>query len=73
MQSISPEIIFRGKDAWSQALPQIPNITKKPLILGRSINTQNLRNKILEMFFYNQAEPIKIWNKKISKIFYENK
>ena len=46
MQSISPEIIFRGKDAWEKALPQITKLTKNPLILGRSIFTNNLRNKI---------------------------
>ncbi len=47
MQSISPEIIFRGKDAWEKALPQISKLTQSPLILGRSIRTYNLRNKIL--------------------------
>ena len=46
MHSISPETIFRGNDAWARALPQINKITKKPLILGRSIQTLNLRNKI---------------------------
>ena len=46
MQSISPEIIFRGTDAWEKAIPQISYLTKRPLILGRSIQTQNLRNKI---------------------------
>ena len=46
MQSISPEIIFRGSDAWDKALPQIIKLTKSPLILGRSIYTQNLRSKI---------------------------
>jgi len=48
MQSISPEAVFRGNDAWEQALPQITKLTKSPLILGRSKNTLNLRNKILE-------------------------
>ena len=48
MQSISPEIIFRGNDAWEKALPSITNLTKKPLILGRSFNTHDLRNKILK-------------------------
>ena len=47
MQSISPEIIFRGNDAWQQSLPYIVKLTKKPLILGRTIRTNNLRNKIL--------------------------
>ena len=46
MQSISPETIFRGNDAWEEALPQIANLTKSPLILGRSIHTNNIKNKI---------------------------
>jgi len=46
MQSISPEIIFRGESAWERALPQITKFTKSPLIIGRSIATQNLRNRI---------------------------
>jgi len=46
MQAISPEIIFRGNDAWEEALPLISRITKSPLILGRSSYTQKLRKKI---------------------------
>jgi glycerol dehydrogenase-like iron-containing ADH family enzyme len=46
MQSISPETIFRGHRAWEKSIPQITKITNKPLILGRSIYTNNLRNKI---------------------------
>ena len=46
MQSISPEIIFRGNDAWENALPQIAKLTKSPFVLGRSIYTNDLRNKI---------------------------
>ena len=46
MQLISPEIIFRGNEAWEKSLSQITRFTKSPLILGRSINTHNLRNKI---------------------------
>ncbi len=46
MQSISPEIIFRGSYAWQESLPQITKLTKSPLILGRGFNTNNLRNKI---------------------------
>ena len=48
MQSISPETIFRGKDAWTKALPQIADLTKSPLVLGRSIYTNYLRNKIFK-------------------------
>jgi len=46
MQSISPETIFRGNDAWEESLPLITKLTKSPLILGRGIHTDNLRNKI---------------------------
>ena len=46
MQSISPETIFRGDYAWEKSLPKITKLTKNPLILGRSINTNNLRKKI---------------------------
>ena len=46
MQSISPEIIFRGDDAWEKSLPIITKLTKSPLILGRSFHTNNLKNKI---------------------------
>ena len=48
MQSISPEIIFRGSNAWEEALPRIINLTKSPLILGRSTYTKELRNKIFK-------------------------
>ena len=48
MQSISPEVVFRGKNAWLEALPKITKLTKRPLILGRSKNTNYLRKKIYE-------------------------
>ena len=46
MQSISPEIIFRGNDAWEKSLPLISKLTKSPLILGRGVKTNNLRKQI---------------------------
>ena len=46
MQLISPETIYRGSYAWEKSLPQITKLTKSPLILGRGINTKNIRNKI---------------------------
>ena len=46
MQSISPETLFRGNNAWQESLPQIIKLTKRPLILGRGICTNILRNKI---------------------------
>ena len=46
MQSISPETIFRGNFAWEKSLPQITKLAKSPLILGRGIQTNDLRNYI---------------------------
>ena len=46
MQSISPEIIFRGDYAWEKSLPQITKLPKSPLVLGRGLQTDSLRNKI---------------------------
>ena len=46
MQSISPEIIFRGNDAWEKALPQIVKFTKSPLILGRTVQVNDIKKKI---------------------------
>ncbi len=46
MQSISPETIYRGNNAWEKSLPQITKIAKSPLILGRGTHTNYLRNKI---------------------------
>ena len=46
MQSISPEVIFRGNYAWEKSLPKITKLTKSPIILGRGIHTNYLRNKI---------------------------
>ena len=46
MQSISPGTIYRGINAWEESLPQITKLTKSPLILGRGIQTNNLRNNI---------------------------
>ena len=48
MQSISPESVFRGKNSWYKALPHIKNLTKRPLVLGRSVSTYYLRNKIIK-------------------------
>ena len=46
MQLISPEKIFRGNGAWVKALPQIKKVSKRPLLLGRSLATNKIRQKI---------------------------
>ncbi len=46
MQLISPEKIFRGNGAWLEALPHIKKLSKRPLILGKSLLTKNIRQKV---------------------------
>ena len=46
MHLISPEKIFRGSNAWLDALPHIKKISKRPLVLGRSLSTNEIRQKI---------------------------
>ena len=46
MQLISPEKIFRGNGAWLKALPHIKKLSKRPLLLGRSLATNKIREKI---------------------------
>jgi len=46
MLAISPETIYRGNSAWEKSLTQITKLTNSPIILGRGIQTNNLRNNI---------------------------
>ena len=46
MQLISPEKIFRGNNAWKKSLTHIKKISKRPLLLGRSLSTKNIRHQI---------------------------
>ena len=46
MQLISPDKIFRGSGAWLKAIPEIKKISRRPLIIGRSLSTSNLRQEI---------------------------
>ena len=46
MQLISPEKIFRGNGAWLKALPHIKKISRRPLLLGKSLSTNNIRQQV---------------------------
>tara|TARA_Y100000589_G_scaffold321139_1_gene352051 strand:- start:6276 stop:7367 length:1092 start_codon:yes stop_codon:yes gene_type:complete len=48
MQLISPSKILRGENAWINSIPEIIKLTKSPLLIGRSLNTKELRFKILK-------------------------
>ncbi len=46
MQLISPEKVFRGNEAWLNAIPHIKKICRRPLLLGRSTSTNKIRQQI---------------------------
>ncbi len=56
MQLISPEKIFRGKDAWLKAIPEIKKFCRRPLILGRSLSTNHLRHCIYKDLVENNLD-----------------
>ena len=56
MHLISPEKIFRGSGAWLRALPEIKKISKRPLLLGRSLSTNDIRQKIYKKLHYENFE-----------------
>ena len=41
--NISPSKVVRGKEAWTKSLNLISKLSKKPLILGRSVSTKKIR------------------------------
>ncbi|MFY8148784.1 MAG: iron-containing alcohol dehydrogenase family protein [Prochlorococcaceae cyanobacterium] len=41
--AIAPGRVLRGPGAWAEALPQLPELTRRPLLLGRSAATRSLR------------------------------
>ena len=42
-QQIAPALVLRGPGAWQQALPEIAGLCRRPLLLGRSAATAELR------------------------------
>ena len=45
---ISPQNILRGGDAWEKAKHLIPDICKRPLLIGRSKETYPIRERLKE-------------------------
>ena len=43
---ISPLEVIRGKNAWIKSLETISNLCRKPLLIGRSTSTKNLRSSL---------------------------
>tara|TARA_Y100000589_G_scaffold254436_1_gene243273 strand:- start:1241 stop:2332 length:1092 start_codon:yes stop_codon:yes gene_type:complete len=46
MQLISPTKVFKGNNAWQNSIPEILKVTNSPLLVGRSLKTKSLRQKI---------------------------
>jgi glycerol dehydrogenase-like iron-containing ADH family enzyme len=44
--AISPARVLRGENAWRDALPIFPGLSRKPLLLGRSTTTAHLRKSL---------------------------
>ena len=44
--AIAPAAVMRGEGAWAQALPQIARLSRAPLLLGRSSQTERLRDQL---------------------------
>lgn len=43
IHSISPSKVIRGEGAWAKSIESINSLCKKPLIIGRSASTKELR------------------------------
>jgi len=44
--AIAPARVLRGPGAWASALPLLPSLLRRPLLLGRSIATEGLRQRL---------------------------
>ena len=48
LHAISPACVLRGEHAWREALPILPSLCRKPLLLGRSRATSPLRASLTD-------------------------
>ena len=54
MYLVSPKRVFKGNKAWEKALQEITNLTKSPLLVGRSSSTNYIRQKLIQdLHLYN--------------------
>jgi glycerol dehydrogenase len=57
LHTISPAKVLRGEGAWQQALPVIAGLTQRPLLLGRSQATAELRRQLAAELRATGIEP----------------
>ena len=55
--AIAPAKVLRGPGAWVQGVPQIAGLCQRPLVLGRSPATAQLRQQLLEDLQAADLEP----------------
>jgi glycerol dehydrogenase len=48
LHAISPACVLRGEHAWREALPIVPSLCRKPLLLGRSHTTSPIRSSLAD-------------------------
>ena len=51
IHSISPFEVIRGEDAWIKSIDSIIKLSKRPLIIGRSSSTKQIRNSFKKDLF----------------------
>jgi len=57
---ISPSKVVRGEKAWLKSLDEITRLCKKPLILGRSCSTKEIRTSLKKDLFLKGIKSISI-------------
>ena len=56
--AIAPAVVIRGEGAWTEALPVIQALCRRPLLLGRSAATEPLRQQLGDDLRGLDLEPI---------------
>ena len=56
-QAIAPAVVLRGPGAWREALAPIAALSRRPLLLGRSAATADLRQGLLDDLLQQGLEP----------------
>ncbi len=60
IHSISPSKVIRGEGAWSKSLESIAILCKRPLILGRSSSTKELRKSFKKDLLFQGVQAISL-------------
>ena len=60
IHTISPAKVIKGEQAWVKSNEIIANISKNPLIVGRSISTKNIRDSFKKDLLKAGIQPLTI-------------